>query len=220
VTARAGLGAHIAARRDYTFWIGMPLARPTAYVRAEPRDGGLAIDGKAVDLDAVTSWLVVYPNGEPLDSAGPALPRPPGVGQGLAPRADAAQGSTEGEILDLATLTYGAKWIRVTYGPSKAKPSSRNDYATTLENVSRERVRVARFCGYRRLQGDRWKLDTVTRELYDAAQFRAWYGLRGEWIEPGGSVTDPDNYGGRPSLWAYFCETEGGERLVAGGVIE
>ena len=90
--------AHLAARRDYAFWIGVPLAQPARYARAELCDGGLQMDGRAVDLDAVQSWLVVYPNGEPLDSAGPTLPFPPGVTAGLAPSAAASVAPEEMSI--------------------------------------------------------------------------------------------------------------------------
>ena len=33
------------------------------------------------------------------------------------------------------------------------------------------------------------------------------------------SVTDPDNYGGPGSLWAYFCRTKSAEEFVTGEVI-
>jgi hypothetical protein len=218
-TPRARLAAHIAARRDYAFSIGVPLADPQRYARAELRDGSLQIDGEPVDLDAIQSWLIAYPNGEPLDSAGRTLGRPPGVTSGLEP-SGAASLAPEEETIDDAAMPRGTRWIRVTHGQSAAKPNSRTDYATTLENVSRERVRVLRFGAYRRVRPGLWRLHTVTNILYDAAQFRTWYGLSGEWIEPNGRVTDPNNYGGRPVLWAYFCETEGGERFIAGGALE
>jgi hypothetical protein len=218
-THRARLAAHIAAARDYAFWIGVPLANPSRYARAEPRDGGLAIDGATVDLGAVRSWLVVYANGEPLDFGGRKLSLPPGVTAGLAPQADASASARGDETVDDAALAAGARWIRVTHGPSLVKPNSTTHYATTLENVSRERVRVVRFGGYRRVGGT-WTLHTVTGGLYDAAQFRAWYGLADAWIEPGRSATDPNNYGGPHPLWAYFCETQSGESFVAGAVRE
>ena len=33
-------------------------------------------------------------------------------------------------------------------------------------------------------------------------------------------MTDPNNYGSPPVMWAYYCEVEGGKKLLTGGIIE
>jgi hypothetical protein len=62
----------------------------------------------------------------------------------------------------------------------------------------------------------------VLREvgLVTAEDFEEWYGQTGDWIHPGQSVTDPNNFGSPPVLWAYYYETEEGKRFLTGGIIE
>ena len=95
-----------------------------------------------------------------------------------------------------------------------------NSGSTTLTNVSGQRLRVLRFAGYVRTPLG-WILHTVTGGFFSADEFREWYGLgEGEWIEADGSARDPNNYGGPPVLWAYYCLAEDGTEFVAGGVLE
>jgi hypothetical protein len=61
----------------------------------------------------------------------------------------------------------------------------------------------------------------VPKQFYSAAEFREWYGLgSSEWIEPGQAVSDPNNYGSPPVLWAYYCELASGQQFIAGGALE
>lgn len=73
------------------------------------------------------------------------------------------------------------------------------------------------FGGYRKT-GRYFQLSTITGHFFSAEDFRDWYGQPGEWIEPGRSVADPNNYGSPPCLWAYHCETEDGTKFLAGGI--
>ncbi len=55
----------------------------------------------------------------------------------------------------------------------------------------------------------------MARNFYSAGEFREWYSMGDrEWIAPGESVTDTNNYGARPVLWAYWLETDNGEEFL------
>jgi hypothetical protein len=59
---------------------------------------------------------------------------------------------------------------------------------------------------------------TVTGEYFTDQQFEEWYGVEADgWIQPGETVTDWDNYGGRgrQGIWAYFCEDEDGKEFIS-----
>ena len=63
-------------------------------------------------------------------------------------------------------------------------------------------------------------MSTRPGKFYSDEEFREWYGLKNaQWILPNETATDPNNYGGRPVLWAYFGETEDGEPFVAGAIL-
>jgi hypothetical protein len=64
-------------------------------------------------------------------------------------------------------------------------------------------------------------LSAVTGTFYSGCEFCEWYGLGDrEWLGPGESACDPNNYGGPPMLWACYCQAEDGKEFVAGGVLE
>jgi hypothetical protein len=88
-------------------------------------------------------------------------------------------------------------------------------YATTLRNLSLQRIRIQRFAGFRRA-GQKYVLSTVTGGYYTDDQFIAWYAapLDG-WIPSGGQATDDHNYGSGDGIWAYFGETEDGNHFIA-----
>jgi len=54
------------------------------------------------------------------------------------------------------------------------------------------------------------------RSYYSGKQFQNWYGVKESgWIDPGETVIDNDNYGGKSGIWIYFGETEDGEEFIA-----
>ena len=61
----------------------------------------------------------------------------------------------------------------------------------------------------------------VPQEDVIRARAPAWLALGyGEWILPGQTVTDPDNWGKPPVVWVYNCTTEDGARVLVGGLLE
>ncbi len=206
----------ISQRSDYRIFIGVPFATPNAWATVT-RLGNDSLDVQGIGtvcVSDVRAFAAAYPNGQVLDWEPCGLSLPEGL-EGLSPTS-----RTDHDLLRLEDLELGRAYLQITYGPSAARPRERGSYATTLKNVSTERIRVHCFAGYRR-DGEGWKLSTVTRQFYSAGEFQAWYGLgSSEWIEPGQVASDANNYGSPPVLWAYYCESASGRQFVAGEVLE
>jgi hypothetical protein len=208
--------AHSRDRNDYRLFVGVPPATPIAWVEVVRIDDSSATlrDSQALELSEVTAYFVAYPSGALVDYQCPnKLPVPAWV------KYPENSGPIDREILTAADLKEGLSLVRVQFGKSTSQPRSRHHYSTTLTNVSGRRVRVLKFGGYTKA-GSSFSLNTITSRFFTAEDFKEWYGQKGEWIDPGQSVTDPNNYGSPPVLWAYYCEAEGGKRFLTGGVIE
>jgi hypothetical protein len=201
-------------RRDYRILIGVPPHEPNQWLEARCFDEVMSVANYGdVPLDAITAFVVAYPNGQVVDCEVTGLNWPPGI-TGLEP------GPAEAEIIRAGDLKSGEQFLQVTYGRSKAKPNDVNCYSTTLTNRSHQLIRVVRFAAYVPTSRG-FELSTVTGGHYSAAEFQNWYGLgTNEWIFPGELVTDHNNYGGIPILWAYHCETEHGEKFIAAALLE
>lgn len=210
------LRARMATRNDWVIHVGVPLEKPVRWAMVDSYDdSSLVVEGLgSISPAAVREFVVAYPNRQMVDSHVVSLDYPEAV-TGLSPGR-----RQDSDTVEEADLEIGAKWVEVAHGPVRRDARGETAYSTTLTNVSGERVRVLRFAGYHRVRG-RWVLSTVTGQFYSPDEFRSWYGLTdSEWLQPGESATDPDNYGGPRSLWAYYCESESGERFVAGGIVE
>jgi hypothetical protein len=175
----------------------------------------VTVEGRGdIPLAEVRAFVVAYANGQLVDCELAGLPEPPGLA-GFGP-----ERGRDDDVLRPAALEKGRKYVEVKYGPSQLRPKDRRHYSTTLTNISGQRVKVLRFAGYVRRQPG-WILHTVTGTFFSAEEFREWYGLgEREWLGPGESACDPNNYGGLPVLWAYYCQAEDGEEFIAGGVLE
>lgn len=210
------LAALARQRSDYRMLVGVPPGEPDSWaVVSRVTDDTATVEGHGkILLGQVKAFVVAYPNGQMIDCELAGLLPPAGM-TGL------ARGRRQHhDVLHPADLEAGGKYVEVKYGRSDSKPNERGHYSTTLTNISGQRVRVLRFAGYARTP-DGWTLNTVTGTFYSAREFCQWYGLgEKEWLGPGKSACDPNNYGGPPMLWAYYCQAEEGEEFVAGGVLE
>jgi hypothetical protein len=203
-------------RPDYRILVGVPPGERTSCAVASRVSGGTVTTeaGGEIPLTEVRAFVVAYPNGQVLDCELARLPRPPGM-TGLS-----AGRERNDDVLRLADLDEGRKLVVVKHAASMLWPKDLSHYATTLTNVSGRRIRVLRFAGYARMS-EGWRLSTVTGGFFSAWEFREWYGLgEEEWLGPGESATDPNNYGEPPMLWAYYCQVEDGNEFAAGGVQE
>jgi hypothetical protein len=208
--------AHSRDRDDYRLFVGVPPANPTAWVEVTRIDESSVTlrDAQVLGLAAVKAYFVAYPSGALIDYRCPnQLPVPGWV------RFPDHSGPPDRDLLTAADLEEGQSLVRVEFGTSTSEPGSRHHYSTTLTNVSGKRVRVLKFAGYMKA-GKGYSLSTITSRFFTAEDFKEWYGQKRDWIEPGQSVTDPNNYGSPPVLWAYYCEAEGGKSFLTGGIIE
>jgi hypothetical protein len=195
-------------------WVSLSVD-PIEWVEVRARAGNtltLAQGGPA-DLAAVRAYVTTYPSGVVLELQ-------PSAGLPLPPRARYFDrtGPTLDHVLSRADLAYGESRVRVTFGPSPARPGAAGHYATHVTNIGKGRVRVVRFGGYACVGADRFRLHTVTGDLFAAAEFQQWYGVKepNGWLNPGEVATDPENYGGGCGLWAYELEDERGQRFWTG----
>lgn len=167
-------------------------------------------DGAHLSLHAALpyNWVVAYPSGEIIDAQRPSQAPPPGM-------YFMREVEREDHELTDDDLARGEAIAKVSYPPSTTHPGSEH-YATTIENVGSEDFRVLRFGGYVR-GAVSWRLNNANGGFYSAQQFRDWYDAP-EWLAPGARATDPTNYGGPPTLWAYEIETRSGQRMFVGAV--
>ena len=206
----------MAQRDDYLLFVGVPPAAPTQWTKvAETGNDVLTINGcSTIRLSEVKAFVVAYPNGQLVDWNSEGLSLPEDI-VGLSPSADA-----DFDTLQLGDLDLGRQYIQVEYGRSETRPHDRDYYSTAITNISDEKIRVVRFAGYTKTSKG-WRISTVSNKFFSAEEFQQWYRLRdGEWVLPGQSVVDPNNYGGRPVLWAYYCESGSGKRFVTGSVLK
>ncbi len=214
----ARLQSILSQRSDYILFIGIPLDQPSEWKRASYNSGSLSIDGTAIPSDRVIAFLVAYPNKQAVDFELAGLSSfPPGI-TALEPGAINFSPAQPPLIIAESDLVEGNKHLKVSYEPSPAKPHDKSTYATTVTNVSGERLRILSFAGYQMHSNGRFHLNTVTKHCFSAEEFSAWYGSNSEWLSPGTSVTDHNNYGSPPVIWAYLFQLENGPTLLAGAL--
>jgi hypothetical protein len=118
-------------------------------------------------------------------------------------------------------LEHGKQFVEIEYGKShRKKEKDYHFYATSLKNISPQKIKIVQFGGYIPYSSDTWQLANATGKFYTSDDFKDWYQQKGEWIMPGETVCDAANWGMPPVLWAYHGVTGTGESFVAGKVLE
>jgi len=204
----------IAQRPDYLVFVGVPISSPARWAVATSEGRNcLRVEGEGlVSTSKVKAFTVAYPNHQLVEHDTHGLPLPDGV------MATWSASREDFDTLQEQDIERGRAFLRISHAGRSSDAEGRDCFATTLRNISSERIRVLRFAGYAKT-GTSWSLDTVTGQFFSAGEFQAWYGLGSrEWIEPGEAVVDHNNYGAPPSLWAYYCESSSGEQFIAGEV--
>ncbi len=119
--------------------------------------------------------------------------------------------------LTLADLRGGKSFLDIQHlvdREDRQKPY----YSTSITNRSAEKLRIDKFGTYT-LTDDVLVLHTMTGGFFSAQQFQSWYDLgEGCWIEPGQTVTDPNNHSKVGVYWVYFGSSASGEQFVAGAL--
>ncbi len=198
--------------RKLVVYVGWPLKTPIEWKKAKnyALDGLELEDGTFVKRGDVQSHLLVYPNNEALGGTNLFYPFPAGV-RFLEPKS----GPKELLALDSVQIAYGKAVCKVNHSRFRKDSEGKSIYATTLRNLSGQRMRIQEFAGFRRV-GHKYILHTVTGGYYTDDQFIAWYAApRDGWIPAGGQATDDNNYGSGDGIWAYFGQTEDGNHFIA-----
>jgi hypothetical protein len=197
------------ASRKLTIYIGWPVDSPSEWRRVKTYDlKKLELeDGTVSKPSEVRSYLLVYPNNEVLGGTNLFYPLPSEL-KFLEPEA----GVTNGPLsLDSAAVALGKSTCTASHSHFRKDAQKKQIYATTLKNISQQRIRIQKFAAFRPA-GDNYVLSTVSRNFYSAEQFQSWYSTAADgWLKPGEQVTDDSNYGSGPGIWAYFGETEDGK---------
>ncbi len=117
--------------------------------------------------------------------------------------------------LELSELKLGNTMLHVHHATER-KDRHKPYYSTTITNRSTEKIRIDRFGTYTR-KGKAIVLHSITGGYFSTQQFQEWYDVGGDgWLEPGRSVTDPNNHSNLDIYWAYTCTTASGRQFVAG----
>jgi hypothetical protein len=117
--------------------------------------------------------------------------------------------------LEPTTLKVGKSWLDIQHRSNPEAPH-KPYYATSITNRSTEKIRIDRFGTYIKI-GKTLVLHSITGGFFGRQQFQEWYNLGdSQWIEPGQTVTDPNNHSNLGVHWAYFCTTASGQEFVAG----
>jgi len=207
------ISSYVTNNTDHQIYVGWPLDMPTRWEKAVVINKTLQIDGVAIDPLKISSFLVVYPNGEVLDTEHPIFPLPEGVVY-----LEQSDEPVSAE-LDPSILTAEASLVKITFGPASSRPNEPGHYSTSLQNISDVKLRVNKFAAFSK-SGNSYILNTVNRAYFSAEQFIAWYGVSEDgWIKPGQTVSDPNNYGGGDGYWVYYCETDTGTIFTVGAKI-
>ncbi len=197
--------------RNCSVYIGTPPSAPTSWQKARAFDKKHITleNGSRIRVQDVVAYLVVYPNGEILKSRNIFYPLPDGV-RGL-------EALTTERIyyrFDPIEVDRGNSVCRVTNGDFR-QDGQKNIYRTTLTNLSDQFIRILKFASFVVSSDQQYRLNTVSGDFYSCDQFAAWFAAADGWIAPGKSVFDDANYGSGNGVWAYFGETESGEKFVA-----
>lgn len=80
-------------------------------------------------------------------------------------------------------------------------------YCTKLTNNSDAPFKVNRFAAFSK-KGffGGYRLSTISHDWFSHEQFLYWYNTRSEWIRPGTTVADQDNYGFGNGYWVFEIE--------------
>ena len=203
---------HFEDRDDYILYVAWPLEDPAEWKKADYIDKDhVELEGEKIMIKDVDDYLILYPSGNILEITLKDL-RLPGEAK-IMEREERSY-----ETLRVEDLKAGNKFVEITFGKSTRSPESPDHYSTTLKNIADERIKIYKFAGFSRIDGE-WLINTINNNFFSEDDFKDWYGLEDGWLEPNESATDHNNYGSPPVLWAYYFETESGEKHIAGEVL-
>ena len=117
--------------------------------------------------------------------------------------------------IELTELKLGNTLLQVQHSTERTN-RHKPYYSTIITNRSTEKIRIDRFGTYIR-KGRSIVLHSITGGYFSPQQFQEWYDVGGDgWLEPGRSVTDPNNHSNINLYWTYTCTTASGQQFTAG----
>jgi hypothetical protein len=117
--------------------------------------------------------------------------------------------------IELTELKLGNTLLQVQHSTERTN-RHKPYYSTTITNRSTEKIRIDRFGTYIRT-GKAIVLHSITGGYFSTQQFQEWYDVGDDgWLEPGRSVTDPNNHSNLDLYWVYTCTTASGRQFTAG----
>jgi hypothetical protein len=119
-------------------------------------------------------------------------------------------------VVEKAELKAGKAVLEIRHR-QQAADRGKPYYASSVTNRSTERIRIDRFGTYIQ-KGQTLVLHSLTGGFLSAQQFREWYGMDEEWIEPGQTVTDTNSHSNLGVYWVYFGVSQSGKEFVSGAV--
>ncbi len=165
-----------------------------------------------IDLEKIRPANVVLSQ---LDSAASPLGSFPRISVAVAPPQIDRNIDLIFATLELTELKVGNSLLKIEHSTER-KNRQKPYYSTTITNRSTEKIRIDRFGTYIR-KGNFIVLHSITGGYFSTQQFQEWYDLGGDgWLEPGHSVTDPNNHSNPGIYWAYTGTTASGRQFAAG----
>ncbi len=174
-----------------------------------------------LNIDLTTGNKLDPGDGEDLGESSVDLMRAKGLmfAMALKARATGVRPIVEDTIfaaVEKAELKAGKALLEIRHC-QQAVDRGKPYYSSSLTNRSTERIKIDRFGTYIP-KGKTLVLHSLTGGFLSAQQFREWYGVDGEWIEPGQTVTDTNSHSNLGVYWVYFGSTASGKEFVAGAL--
>jgi hypothetical protein len=199
------LRAHLAVRSNVSVFLS---SDGSTWERATLKGELLEVRGVELALSEVKRYVISYPSGSVLDAEG--VTRLPAGTHFMADGEPATLTLRSGDFVN------DPAFVTVEFEPSPTHPNDPNYYRTSITNRTGQTVRVTRFGGFSQ-EGKAWVLSTANGGFYSPIDFDDWYETSNGVLPSGKRLSDPTNYGGRPTLWAYEVEDASGTRKWVGG---
>ncbi len=149
-------------------------------------------------------YVVVYPNGEILENLANTKDLP--LGTHYIP-------FVPHKVVKMPKCIIDDPRVKIVHEPSAYHQQGR--YCTKLTNTGDIPFKVNRFSAFRKrgfFSG--YRLSTVSNDWFSHEQFTCWFNAKSQWILPGSTVADQDNYGFGNGYWVFEIEFENKEVIL------
>ena len=149
--------------------------------------------------ESITSgYVVAYANGEVVENSVNADDLPPNTHYiSVVPY----------KLVKMPECAADDPRVKIVHEPSAYHQHGR--YCTKLTNTCDIPFKVNRFSFFSKKGIFRsYRLSTISNDWFSHEQFMCWYNAKSEWIPPGSTVADQDNYGFGNGYWVFEIEFE------------